>query len=172
MIEPANVWERNEFGYLFMHHLVLPATELMWGAHRWGRAIPTVDMASNISRREVERKIPIQSPHSPLLYSNVSDMSRLLISLAVAAALWLLVTLIQRLRHAAQYKLPPRVPGVPIFGNSFQIPPAQQGPWAKDLAEKHGEMSLSLFPSRVCASLKLTPVLGLPANLGVPPGYF
>ena len=39
-----------------------------------------------------------------------------------------------------KYKLPPLVPGIPIFGNSFQVPPTQQGPWAKQLAEKYGEM--------------------------------
>jgi hypothetical protein len=39
-----------------------------------------------------------------------------------------------------KYKLPPRVPGVPVFGNTLQIPALQQGPWAKDLAEKYGEM--------------------------------
>ena len=38
------------------------------------------------------------------------------------------------------YRLPPTVPGVPIFGNTFQIPAVQQGPWAKKLAEKYGEM--------------------------------
>lgn len=39
-----------------------------------------------------------------------------------------------------KYKLPPRVPGAPIFGNSFQVPKIQQGPWAKQLAAKYGEM--------------------------------
>ena len=39
-----------------------------------------------------------------------------------------------------KYKLPKAVPGIPIFGNSFQIPALQQGPWAKQLAEQYGEM--------------------------------
>jgi hypothetical protein len=42
--------------------------------------------------------------------------------------------------RSSKYKLPPRVPGVPIFGNALQVPPTQQGPWAKALAEKYGEM--------------------------------
>lgn len=42
--------------------------------------------------------------------------------------------------HASKYKLPPLVPGVPLFGNTFDIPLVQQGPWAKKLAEKYGEM--------------------------------
>lgn len=41
---------------------------------------------------------------------------------------------------SSKYKLPPVVPGIPIFGNSFQVPATQQGPWAKDLAKKYGEM--------------------------------
>lgn len=41
---------------------------------------------------------------------------------------------------SSKYKLPPRVPGVPIFGNALQVPPVQQGPWARGLAEKYGEM--------------------------------
>lgn len=39
-----------------------------------------------------------------------------------------------------KYRLPPQVPGLPVFGNSFQVPAIQQGPWAKKLAEKYGEM--------------------------------
>lgn len=39
-----------------------------------------------------------------------------------------------------KYKLPITVPGVPIVGNTFQIPALQQGPWAKRLAEQYGEM--------------------------------
>ena len=46
--------------------------------------------------------------------------------------------------YNAKYKLPPLVPGLPIFGNTFQIPLSQQGPWAKKLAEKYGEMWVSL----------------------------
>lgn len=45
-----------------------------------------------------------------------------------------------------RYKLPPVVPGVPVFGNSFQVPAKQQGPWAKQLAEKYGEMYRSPIP--------------------------
>ncbi|PNS18823.1 3-hydroxyphenylacetate 6-hydroxylase [Sphaceloma murrayae] len=54
---------------------------------------------------------------------------------------------IQNLRWQSKYKLPPRVPGVPIFGNSFQVPPKQQGPWAKKLAEQYGEMFTCKFGS-------------------------
>ncbi|KAJ5031346.1 cytochrome P450 [Bipolaris maydis] len=41
-----------------------------------------------------------------------------------------------------KYKLPPRVPGLPIVGNTFQFPldPVKQGPWAARLAKEYGEM--------------------------------
>ncbi|KAK3312725.1 cytochrome P450 [Apodospora peruviana] len=55
---------------------------------------------------------------------------------------WFFQTLAQRKKG---YKLPPQVPGVPIFGNTFQIPALQQGPWAKKLAEKYGEMFTCKF---------------------------
>ncbi|KAK5320491.1 hypothetical protein LTR93_006703 [Exophiala xenobiotica] len=42
-----------------------------------------------------------------------------------------------------QYHLPPAVPGLPIFGNAFQIPALQQGPWAKKLAEQYGEITVN-----------------------------
>lgn len=38
------------------------------------------------------------------------------------------------------YKFPAKVPGVPFFGNTFQMPLGHQGPWAKKQAEKYGEM--------------------------------
>ena len=47
---------------------------------------------------------------------------------------------LRRLWRGRKYKLPVTVPGVPVFGNTFQIPALQQGPWAKRLAEKYGEM--------------------------------
>ncbi|KAG9231629.1 cytochrome P450 [Amylocarpus encephaloides] len=39
-----------------------------------------------------------------------------------------------------KYKFPNRIPGLPIFGNTFQLPPMQQGIWARDQAKKYGEM--------------------------------
>lgn len=41
---------------------------------------------------------------------------------------------------ARKYKLPPRVPGIPIFGNTFQLPPLKQGEWGIETAKKYGEM--------------------------------
>lgn len=53
-----------------------------------------------------------------------------------------------------KYKLPPLVPGVPIFGNALQVPPTQQGQWAKDLAAKYGEMyELLDLPNEIALKL-------------------
>jgi hypothetical protein len=41
---------------------------------------------------------------------------------------------------AREYRLPPRVPGIPIFGNTFQLPPLKQGLWGIETAKKYGEM--------------------------------
>lgn len=59
-----------------------------------------------------------------------------LIGLATVLGLWLL----RKSWLDKGFKLPPQVPGIPVFGNTFQIPALQQGPWAKKLAEKYGEM--------------------------------
>ncbi|KAG7054384.1 cytochrome P450 [Colletotrichum scovillei] len=64
-----------------------------------------------------------------------------LIGLATVLALWLL----RASRRDKGFKLPPQVPGIPVFGNTFQIPALQQGPWAKKLAEKYGEMFTCKF---------------------------
>jgi hypothetical protein len=39
-----------------------------------------------------------------------------------------------------KYKFPPRVPGLPVVGNTFQIPPGAGGLWGSEQAKKYGEM--------------------------------
>ncbi|KAK1761678.1 cytochrome P450 [Phialemonium atrogriseum] len=71
-----------------------------------------------------------------------------------ALGLYLAQSFIAGMVRKSKYKLPPRVPGVPIFGNSFQPPATQQGPWAKKLAEKYGEITwVFLNSSRVVNDL-------------------
>ncbi|KAH0846045.1 hypothetical protein FOPE_11433 [Fonsecaea pedrosoi] len=41
---------------------------------------------------------------------------------------------------ARKYRFPPRIPGVPIFGNTFQLPPLKQGLWGMEMAKRYGEM--------------------------------
>jgi hypothetical protein len=54
----------------------------------------------------------------------------------------LLVTVwqVDRYARSRRYKLPPRIPGVPFFGNTFQLPPLKQGVWAMQMAKQYGEM--------------------------------
>lgn len=56
----------------------------------------------------------------------------------------LLVIFIQKMwaRYQKQkrYKLPPSVPGIPVLGNTLQMPPIMQGQWALQQAKKYGEM--------------------------------
>ncbi len=39
-----------------------------------------------------------------------------------------------------KYKFPPRIPGLPFLGNTFQLPGNQQGQWGIVQARKYGEM--------------------------------
>jgi hypothetical protein len=52
----------------------------------------------------------------------------------------IVTTLYNKHKWNKTYKLPPGPKGLPYFGNMFQIPSYHQGPWAKQLAEKYGEM--------------------------------
>jgi hypothetical protein len=44
-----------------------------------------------------------------------------------------------------KYKFPPRIPGLPIVGNTFQLPLSQQGKWGIVQAKKYGEMCVLSF---------------------------
>jgi hypothetical protein len=52
--------------------------------------------------------------------------------------------LFQSWQFNRKYTLPVQIPGVPFLGNALQMPAEMQGPWAKAMAEKYGEM---LVPS-------------------------
>jgi len=67
-------------------------------------------------------------------------MNQLLLLLILAGVVTFYVYTLYGKRTASKYKLPPLVPGIPVMGNALQVPPTQQGPWAKELAEKYGEM--------------------------------
>ncbi|KAL6406506.1 cytochrome p450 [Ilyonectria robusta] len=77
--------------------------------------------------------------------SKMAEDRQVLLAVSIATLIiiggWLLKSSLQR----GKYRLPPQVPGLPVFGNTFQIPAVQQGPWAKDLAEKYGEMFTCKF---------------------------
>lgn len=71
---------------------------------------------------------------------DIPRTSMFAIATLTTVTLLVLASLLQRLRFNKQYKLPTRIPGIPFFGNSFQLPRIQQGPWGKAMAEKYGEM--------------------------------
>ncbi|KAK3326931.1 cytochrome P450 [Cercophora scortea] len=70
---------------------------------------------------------------------------QILLAVSTVAVILIGRWIFQTIQWNRKYKLPPTVPGVPIFGNTFQIPALQQGPWAKELAEKYGEMFTCKF---------------------------
>lgn len=39
-----------------------------------------------------------------------------------------------------KYNYPNPIPGIPFFGNSFQVPSEGQGPWMTEIAKRTGEM--------------------------------
>lgn len=51
---------------------------------------------------------------------------------------------ISRYRFGKNYKLPVKIPGIPILGNTLQIPALHQGVWGRAMAQKYGEMYASL----------------------------
>jgi hypothetical protein len=63
-----------------------------------------------------------------------------LLTFAALGFLFVLGWKINQNFKARKYKLPPRVPGIPIFGNTFQLPPLKQGVWGIETAKKYGEM--------------------------------
>lgn len=72
-------------------------------------------------------------------YGTWSPRGRLLtVALALATAVGL-VRLILRQLERRKYRFPPQVPGLPVIGNSFQVPP-KPGPWALEMSRKYGEM--------------------------------
>ncbi|KIX08808.1 uncharacterized protein Z518_03465 [Rhinocladiella mackenziei CBS 650.93] len=51
----------------------------------------------------------------------------------------------QNLKFKKAYRFPTLVPGLPIVGNSFQMPVTGQGPFIQRLADKYGEMFTMKF---------------------------
>lgn len=78
--------------------------------------------------------------HLMLTYANMAAPAFSTYACLAIACLLMIYVASERLAWRRKYRFPNPVPGVPIFGNSLQVPAIQQGPWAKALAEKHGEM--------------------------------
>ena len=75
-----------------------------------------------------------------ILMVGLSQMNQIIVFLGLTAVVITYLVTLYGKKGSSKYRLPPLVPGIPIFGNALQVPPTQQGPWAKELAEKYGEM--------------------------------
>ena len=90
----------------------------------------------------------------------MANVALYLSSAVAAVAVYVLQYFVREKIRMSKYKLPPRIPGgLPLIGNTFQMPPTQQGPWAKELAEKYGEMYVSAIrnTSQVALRTRATP---------------
>jgi hypothetical protein len=74
------------------------------------------------------------------------------VALAVLASI-AVYQLLSRYQFNRKYKLPPRIPGVPLLGNLHQIPPLQQGLWGQEMAAKYGELYESPLPDALSGLL-------------------
>jgi len=61
-----------------------------------------------------------------------------LVLLVVVALVARLV--VQKIAFNRKYRFPAEIPGVPFFGNAFQMPSVAQGPYLKKIAAEKGEM--------------------------------
>ncbi|CAG8952215.1 hypothetical protein HYFRA_00000955 [Hymenoscyphus fraxineus] len=53
--------------------------------------------------------------------------------------------LVSNYRWNKKYKFPNRIPGIPIFGNTFQLPAVHQGVWGNEQRKKYGDMFTCKF---------------------------
>lgn len=74
------------------------------------------------------------------LNQDAGDVDRRLLLIAFGLVAWAVWAASASFLHQSKYILPNPIPGVPFFGNSFQMPLEGQGPFATKLAEKTGEM--------------------------------
>jgi hypothetical protein len=86
-------------------------------------------------------KLPLAAGPRKIAYDTEAAMAFSLLTYVFAVGV--LVLLFRKLRDYQfnkKYKLPPRIPGIPIFGNTLQLPPRKQGLWGVEMARKYGEM--------------------------------
>lgn len=74
------------------------------------------------------------------------------LALCLIAIGYLARTIVLNISYRRKYRFPNEVPGLPLVGNSFQMPATGQGPYIKALADKYGEMYVPTF-ARECHSL-------------------
>lgn len=74
--------------------------------------------------------------------SSGSSLLRLCAGLLAVTVFLVVRRLVHEYQYEQKYRFPPIVPGLPIVGNSLQLPTrvGLQGPYLAKLAEKYGEM--------------------------------
>lgn len=74
--------------------------------------------------------------------SSGSSLLRLCAGLLAVTVFLVSRRLVHEYQYEKKYRFPPIVPGLPIVGNSLQLPTrvGLQGPYLAKLAEKYGEM--------------------------------
>jgi hypothetical protein len=84
--------------------------------------------------------------YPPLLLDVIFPKMQLLASSLIAViAAFILHRAVQVYLWNKKYRLPPLVPGLPLLGNTFQLPLRRQGIWAREKAQQHGEMYVISF---------------------------
>ncbi|KAL6401372.1 hypothetical protein AUP68_15241 [Ilyonectria robusta] len=81
----------------------------------------------------------------PWFNRDAGDVDRRLLLIGLGLVAWAVWAASTSFLHQSKYILPNPIPGVPFFGNSFQMPLEGQGPFATKLAEKTGEMYTMKF---------------------------
>lgn len=79
---------------------------------------------------------------SSLWQSLGSGLLRLVAGLLAVTIFFIVRRLVHDYQYEKKYRFPPIVPGLPIIGNSLQLPTrvGLQGPYLAKLAERYGEM--------------------------------
>lgn len=71
---------------------------------------------------------------------NLADLDRRYHWIGLGLIACVTLALAVHLCKNTKYKYPNPIPGIPFFGNSFQMPSKSQGPYMTTLARKSGDM--------------------------------
>jgi hypothetical protein len=96
-----------------------------------------VRSAGNLGRRSV---VDIHTNKRNDIRSKVGIMASILIAIALVVVCIFSYARVAKDKSGVPYRLPPGPKGLPIVGNTFQIPAANSGPVLARLATKYGEM--------------------------------
>ncbi|KAK6072221.1 cytochrome p450 [Seiridium cupressi] len=144
-------WSRTGYRLAAWHRIMQVSNSchaMLCGAHHnCDRPFPHIACCPATVSTEPMIKAFSPGPFLVAILTHPVKMAQQTILLALSTIVLLLVGrwAVKAAQWRRTYKLPPQVPGIPIFGNTFQIPAVQQGPWAKKLAAQYGEMFTCKF---------------------------